>query len=255
MTAATVRLEREGALGRLVLDRPPVNVLDIATIVAANECLRTAAQDPAIKALVITGAGRAFSAGVDVADHAAERVESMLGAFHQLVARVTSLEVPVVALVQGAALGGGCELALACDIILARADAKLGFPEIKLAVFPPVAAALLPRMVGRQRALDLILSGRTLSGEEAARLGLVAHAWPADDFPVRAGAYVNELIQLSGPALRLAKRAVDDGLELSFADALARAERIYSRDVMALDDAREGLVSFMEKRAPVWKEA
>lgn len=252
---ATVRWEREGSLGRLVLDRPPVNVLDIATMVAANECLRAAAQDPGIKVLVITGAGRAFSAGVDVADHTAERVESMLSAFHQLVARVMSLKVPVVALVQGAALGGGCELALACDLILARSDAKLGFPEIKLAVFPPVAAALLPRMVGRQVALDLILSGRILSGEEAARLGLVAHAWPADDFPVRAGACVNELLQLSGPALRLAKRAVDEGLNLSLTDALTRAERIYSRDVMALDDAREGLASFMEKRSPVWKEA
>jgi cyclohexa-1,5-dienecarbonyl-CoA hydratase len=255
MTAPTVRLEREGGLGRLVLDRPPVNVLDIATMEAANRCLQSAAEDPSIRVLTVTGAGPAFSAGVDVADHTEERVESMLNTFHQMVGRIMSLEVPVIAIVHGAALGGGCELALACDIVLARADARLGQPEITLAVFPPVAAALLPRLVGRQRALDLILSGRTFSGEDAARLGLAAHAWPADDFSPRADAYVNALLQLSGPALRLAKRAVDQGLDLPFAEALSRAERVYRRDLMALDDAREGLASFLEKRSPVWKEA
>lgn len=254
MTAG-VRLERKGALGRLVLDRPPVNVLDIPTMEAANGCLRAAAEDATIKVLTISGAGRAFSAGVDVADHTEDRVESMLREFHQMVGRIMALDIPVIALVHGAALGGGFELALACDIVLARADARLGQPEIKLAVFPPVAAALLPRMVGRQRALDLILTGRTFSGDEAARLGLVAHAWPADDFPSRVEAYVNALLELSGPALRLAKRAVDAGLDLPFQEALSRAETIYRRDLMVLEDAREGLSSFLEKRPPVWKEA
>ena len=255
MNGTGVRFEREGALGRLVLNRPPVNVLNIETMEAANGYLRVVAEDPAIRVLTITGEGRAFCAGVDVADHTEDRVESMLEAFHQMVGRIMALPVPVIALVQGSALGGGCELALACDIVLARADAKLGQPEIKLAVFPPVAAALLPRLVGRQRALDLILSGRTLSGEEAQRMGLVAHAWPADDYATRAEAYVRTLLELSGPALRLAKRAVDAGLDLPFQDALSRAELIYRRDLMALADAREGLAAFLAKRSPVWKEA
>lgn len=255
MSGGGARLEREGALGRLVLDRPPLNVLDIATMEAVNHGLQSVADDPALRLLLITGAGRAFSAGVDVADHTDERVESMLGAFHEMVARIMGLEIPVIGVVQGAALGGGCELALACDIVLARADAKLGLPEIKLAVFPPLAAALLPRLVGRQRALDLMLSGRTFSGEDAARMGLVVQAWPADDFPARVEAYVHELLQLSGPAVRLAKRAVVEGLERPLGEALGRAEQIYSRDLMALPDPREGLASFLEKRAPVWKEA
>ena len=253
--SANVRLEHEGGLGRLVLDRPPVNVLDIETLEAVTACLRTVGNDRAIRVLAITGAGKAFCAGVDVADHTPERVGRMLDAFHQMVGLIMSLEVPTIAIVQGAALGGGCEVALACDIVLARADAKLGQPEIRLAVFPPLAAALLPRMVGRQRALDLILTGRTLTGEEAARLGLAAHAWPADDFAVKADAYVNDLLALSGPALRVAKRAVDAGLELSLAGALAGAEAIYRNELMELDDAREGLAAFLEKRAPAWKEA
>jgi cyclohexa-1,5-dienecarbonyl-CoA hydratase len=248
-------LERQGPLGRLVIDRPPVNVLDIATLEAASSCLRAAAQDRTLKLLTITGNGKAFSAGVDVADHTPDRVESMLAAFHEVVRQIMALDIPVVALVHGTALGGGCELALACDIVLARADAKLGQPETTLAVFPPVAAALLPRLVGRQRALDLILTGRTITGEEAERIGLVAHAWPAAEFRARAEAYVCVLLALSGPALRLAKRAVDAGLDVPFGVALRRAESIYHRDLMALHDAREGVAAFLEKRAPVWNEA
>lgn len=253
--SATVRLERDGGLARLVLERPPVNVLDIATLEAVTACLRTVVNDRTIRVLTVTGAGTAFCAGVDVADHTPERVGRMLEAFHQMVGMLMALEVPTVAIVQGAALGGGCELAVACDIVLARADAKLGQPEIRLAVFPPLAAALLPRMIGRQHTLDLILTGRTLTGSDAARMGLVAHAWPADDFAVKADAYVHDLLALSGPALRVTKRAVDANLELPLAQALAGAEAIYRDELMELDDAREGLAAFLEKRAPAWKEA
>ena len=172
-----------------MIDRPPVNVLDIATLDALNAALAEAASDRGLKVLVLSGAGRAFCAGVDVADHTEERVESMLQAFHGRMGRIMALEAPVIALVHGAALGGGCELALACDFVLASDDLKLGQPEIQLAVFPPVAAALLPRLIGRQNALDLVLTGRTISGEEAQRLGLVSHAWPADEFAAAGEAY------------------------------------------------------------------
>lgn len=250
----TVRVERDGGLGRLILDRPPVNVLDIATLEALAACLRDVIHDPTIRVLTVAGAGKAFCAGVDVADHTPERVGPMLDAFHQVIGLLMTLEIPVIALVHGAALGGGCELALACDVVLVRSDAKMGQPEIRLAVFPPASVALLPRMVGRQRALDLILSGRTLAGDEAVRLGLAAYAWPADDFDAKSDAYVRNLLALSGPALRVAKRAVDAGLDLPFAGALATAERIYREDLMVLDDTREGLAAFLEKRPPAWKE-
>lgn len=253
-TTPTVRYTREGGIGRLVLDRPPVNVLNLGTMEALQSALAGAAADPALKVLAVSGAGRAFSAGVDVADHTADRVGRMLALFHGAVRQLMALEVPVVAVVHGATLGGGCELALACDMILARDDLKLGQPEIQLAVFPPVAAALLPRLIGRQRALDLILTGRTVGAAEALQMGLVSRVFGAAEFETGTAAVLAELATRSGPALRLAKRAVSAGADLAFGAALDRAEALYLADLMQLPDAHEGIAAFMEKRPPVWKE-
>lgn len=254
VTASGVRYTREGGIGRLVLDRPPVNVLNLDTMVALQSAIAEAAADPRLKLLSVSGAGRAFSAGVDVADHTADRVGRMLELFHGAIRQLMALEAPVVALVHGAALGGGCELALACDMIFARDDLKLGQPEIQLAVFPPVAAALLPRLIGRQRALDLILSGRTIGAAEALRMGLVSRIFSTADFDAGSEAALIEIASRSGPALRLAKRAVLDGADLAFDPALTRAEHLYLHDLMPLADVHEGLAAFMEKRAPVWEE-
>ncbi len=253
-TASMSRYVREGGIGRLVLDRPPVNVLNLAAMEALQAALAEAAADRGLKVLAVSGAGRAFSAGVDVADHTADRVARMLDLFHGAVRQLMALEVPVVALVHGAALGGGCELALACDMILAREDLKLGQPEIQLAVFPPVAAALLPRLIGRQRALDLILTGRTIGAAEALQMGLVSRVFGAAEFEAGTAAVLAELASRSGPALRLAKRAVTEGAGLPFEAALERAEHLYLTDLMRLPDAHEGIAAFVEKRPPVWKE-
>jgi cyclohexa-1,5-dienecarbonyl-CoA hydratase len=254
VTASSARYTREGGIGRLVLDRPPVNVLNLDTMVALQSAIAEAAADPRLKLLSVSGAGRAFSAGVDVADHTADRVGRMLELFHGAIRQLMALEAPVVALVHGAALGGGCELALACDMIFARDDLKLGQPEIQLAVFPPVAAALLPRLIGRQRALDLILSGRTIGAAEALRMGLVSRIFSTADFDAGSEAALIEIASRSGPALRLAKRAVLDGADLAFDPALTRAEDLYLHELMPLADVHEGLAAFMEKRAPVWEE-
>ncbi|TFG47327.1 MAG: enoyl-CoA hydratase [Gemmatimonadales bacterium] len=254
VTASSARYTREGGIGRLVLDRPPVNVLNLDTMVALQSAIAEAAADPRLKLLSVSGAGRAFSAGVDVADHTADRVGRMLELFHGAIRQLMALEAPVVALVHGAALGGGCELALACDMIFARDDLKLGQPEIQLAVFPPVAAALLPRLIGRQRALDLILSGRTIGAAEALRMGLVSRIFSTADFDAGSEAALIEIASRSGPALRLAKRAVLDGADLAFDPALTRAEDLYLNELMPLADVHEGLAAFMEKRAPVWEE-
>jgi len=253
-TANSVRYARTGGIGRLVLDRPPVNVLNLAAMEALQSAIAEAAADARLKVLAVSGAGRAFSAGVDVADHTADRVGRMLALFHGAVRQLMALEVPVVGLVHGAALGGGCELALACDMVLARDDLRLGQPEIQLAVFPPVAAALLPQLIGRQRALDLILSGRTIGAAEALRMGLVSRVFSAAEFDAATDAALAELASRSGPALRLAKRAVLEGMDLPFGPALQRAEELYLNELMPLADVHEGLAAFMEKRAPVWED-
>jgi cyclohexa-1,5-dienecarbonyl-CoA hydratase len=250
-----VRLERSGASVRLVLARPPLNVLHIPMLDELERALAAVAADDSVGVVTLTGAGGAFCAGVDVADHTPERVGRMLGSFHAAIRHLLALECPVIAAVNGAALGGGCELLLACDIVLAREDAKIGQPEIRLGAFPPVAAVLLPRLIGRQRALELLLTGRVLSAAEAHDLGLVTETVPADGFDAAVEGYVRRFLGLSGPVLRLAKRAVLAVEGLPPAAAIERAEDIYLDQLMQLDDAREGVVAFLEKRPPVWSRA
>lgn len=248
-----LRLEAGGPVARVVLDRPPLNVLTIDMLEELADAVAVASADPAAKVVVLTGEGKAFCAGVDVADHTAERVATMIESFSRAVRALLSVDLPVVAAVNGAALGGGLELALACDVVLARTGAKLGQPEIRLGVFPPAAAALLPRRVGVQRALDLVLTGRTVRAEEAAAMGLVT-AVITDEFNAAVDDYVAQLTDLSRPVLALAKRAVLQGLDRPLSAALVGADALYLNDLMALHDPHEGLAAFMQKRAPVWRD-
>ena len=247
-----IRLERLGGLVRLVLDRPPLNVLDIPMLRELDEVLESLREDASVNVLLVTGSGRAFCAGVDIADHTADRVDEMIETFHRVIERLMDLPFPVVAAVNGAALGGGCELALACDVVLARAGAKLGQPEIRLGVFPPAAAVLLSRLVGRQAAADLILSGRVIKAEEAVTVGLASRVFPADEFDSSVNEYVAAMAALSGPVLRITKRAMREGEAGSPGDAMRRVERLYLDELMQLDDAHEGLAAFTEKRVPAW---
>ncbi len=251
--AGVVRVRDDGVVVRLVLDRPPVNVLDAA---ALDDLLGAVvwARARAPRIVVLSGAGRSFCAGVDVADHTAERIANALPRFHDVIRGLLALPCPVVAVVHGAVLGGGCELALACDIVLARGDARLGQPEIRLGVFPPVAAVLLPQRIGRARAIELILTGRTLTAEEALAYGLVTAVWPTEQFGVESERYVNALASCSAPALRFAKRAVLETESLPTEQGIALAEALYLRDLMAGTDAREGVAAFLAKREPVWTE-
>jgi cyclohexa-1,5-dienecarbonyl-CoA hydratase len=240
---------------RITLARPPLNVFTTAMLNELADALEGAAREPGMKTVLLTGAGdRAFCAGVDIADHTAERVDAMMAAFQRAIFAVLDCELPVVAALNGAALGGGLELALACDIVLMREGAKLGQPEIRLGVFPPAAAALLPRLIGRQRALDLILTGRLIGAAEAQALGLVARVLPAAAFEDDVREYVASLATHSAPVLQLARRAVHAGLALPLHDAVRTADRIYLDELMALHDPHEGLAAFAEKREPLWRD-
>jgi cyclohexa-1,5-dienecarbonyl-CoA hydratase len=249
-----VRLE-EGRVARITLDRPPVNVLNLAMLGELAAALGAAGAARGTKVVLLAGAGKAFCAGVDVKDHTAERVESMIAAFARVIEAVRRVPVPVVCAVHGPALGGGCELAQACDVVLAREDAQFAQPEIRLGVFAPAAAVLLPRLIGRQRALDLLLTGRRVTAAEARELGLVARVLPAASFESGVAEYADSLARLSRPVLALCKRAVLENLERPLDAALAAADRLYLEELMALDDAHEGLAAFIEKRDPVWSEA
>jgi len=253
-----VRLRREadGAVLRLSLDRPPLNVLSTALLAELAAALAGAAAEPALKALVVDAApgSRAFCAGVDVADHTADRVAAMLGTFHEVCRGLRGFPVPTVAVVDGAALGGGCELAASCDLVLASPRARFGQPEIKLAAFAPVASLLLPAAIGPGRAADWLFTGRTVGAEEAAAAGLVSRLAPEGGLAEVEADVLTALAGASAAALRLAKRALGAGDGEGFSRGLGDLERLYLDELMATADAHEGLAAFLAKRPPRWQE-
>jgi cyclohexa-1,5-dienecarbonyl-CoA hydratase len=251
-----VRLEREGALARVVLDRPPLNILNLETLDALHRALETCAGDPAVRVVVLDARGdRAFSAGVDVADHVPERVGAMLESFHRSIRLLGTWSRVSIASVHAPALGGGCELALACDLVFAATEADFGTPEIELGCFPPVALAAFPRRIGRARAADWILTGRRFSAAEAAAAGLVTRVVRREDLDETVARAAEALLAKSPSVLRLVVRALREAEGLPFPDALSRAEEIYRDELLALEDCKEGIAAFLEKRKPTWKGA
>jgi cyclohexa-1,5-dienecarbonyl-CoA hydratase len=172
-----IRVRVEDRAARITFSRPPLNVFDIAMMREVEGALNDCATRRELVAIVFEAAreSRAFSAGVSVEEHRPETIYQMLDSFHSIFRALELLAKPVIAVVDGAALGGGCELLLACDIVFASPRARLGQPEIKLGVFPPVAAVLMPRIVGERRARELILTGELIDAHEAQRIGLVSH--------------------------------------------------------------------------------
>ena len=252
---ASLHVESAEGIAVITLDRPPLNVLTIELIGEIEAALDEITTDTHLKALLLRAQGKAFCAGVDVADHVPERVDAMIRGFSHLVMRLRAAPVPSIAVVQGAALGGGMELALGCDIVLAGASARFGQPEIKLGVFPPIAAALLPRLIGYQQAARLIFTGATISAEEAVRLGLATEVCPDEQLARRMDELLGQLRGLSAAALRLAKRSLSLSANTGLAADLTAIDDLYLADLMATADASEGIQAFMEKRQPVWRDA
>ena len=256
MSFEHIRFEVSDGVARLTLNKPPLNVLDIAMMREINTVLEGLDDDPSIKVLVFEAAegSKAFSAGVDVSEHTADTVGEMIEVFHRIFRLLDGLEVPTVAVVGGAALGGGCELALFCDMVIASEKASFGQPEIQVGVFPPLAAVALPGIIGPKKTMELLLTGDRIRAAEAERLGLVNKVVPPDELGAAADELAGRLSKLSAAALRLTKRAVQIGSVGRFDEGLMAVEELYLGPLMDTEDAHEGLAAFMEKRAPVWKD-
>jgi cyclohexa-1,5-dienecarbonyl-CoA hydratase len=254
MSLRHIRAELTDGVGSITLDRPPVNILTIEMMEEINRALRGFKGEEGLKLLLLRAEGKAFSAGVDVGEHMGDMVESMIETFHRMFRLMDELQVPSIAVVNGSALGGGCELALYCDMVLATEKSTFGQPEIMAGVFPPIAALILPRMIGRKKAMEFILSGRTVAAREAMEMGLINRVIPEDSLEGEVKAFVDEFSHLSGAVLRLAKKATLEGLCDDLAGGLKRIERIYLDELMKTEDATEGLKAFLEKRKPVWKD-
>ena len=250
---AGVRIDRSGdGVATLWLDRPPLNVLDLTTLAALGDAARSLAAAPP-RVLVVRGAGRCFSAGVAVEDHTADRIGLMLERFHGALEALRTLPAVSVAAVHGHCLGGGMELAAACDLALAADDARFAQPEVKLGCYPPYAAALYPARLGTRRTLDLLLTGRTIDAAEAERIGFVNRVVPAAGLDAAVAGLAGELTGLSAAVARLTKRAVAAGERGDHAAALAECERIYLEELAASEDMQEGIAAFLEKRPAAWK--
>ena len=247
---STVNLTIADGRAELVLDRPPVNVLNIAMMGEMCEALAEASEVSDLRVLVISAAGKFFSAGVDVGEHMGDMAPKMLAAFNGLIADILDFPLPTVALVKGAALGGGCEVTLACDLVLASEKASLGQPEVKVGVYPPPAVLLLPDLIGPRRAADLMLTGRILGAEEAREFGLVNHVFTLDEFDDKAEEIIAGLTSLSGTVLRKSIEVLRSGK--SFREAIEPVGEHYLKYLMPTKDAQEGLTAFLEKRKPEW---
>jgi cyclohexa-1,5-dienecarbonyl-CoA hydratase len=245
----TIRYELTGRVARVTLDRPPLNVLDLASIRALDAAVARAVEERASVLVVGAEGTRAFSAGVAVEDHAPERVRETLAAFHSVFRRLYRAPFVSVAKVRGRCLGGGCELALFCDIVVAADSAVFGLPEIDLACFPPVALAAFPYRFGR-RALEIVLTGEPLSAEDAWRGGLVSRWTPRDELDGHVDELASRLEAKSAAALAVAVQTARKLWTPGFERSLDDAERAYLEGVVPLADHREGLAAFLEKRKP-----
>ncbi len=252
-TFSMIAVHDEGESVSLVLRRPPLNVMNIAMMQEINAALEQLLRHPAAKVLLIRAEGKAFSAGVDIADHTAEKVGVMMKEFHKIFELLNQVAIPVMAAVDGAALGGGCELAMFCDMIVASERARFGQPEIGVGVFPPVAAIIAPRLIGRNRALEWLISGEAIAAAEALRIGLVNRVFPVETFDEQVKAFAGKFTAQSRVIAAMVKQAVDRGLRRPVMEGLADAENLYMNEMMRTEDANEGLKAFFEKRKPVWK--
>ncbi|MHC4413711.1 MAG: enoyl-CoA hydratase/isomerase family protein [Planctomycetota bacterium] len=242
-------------IAAITLDHPPLNVLHNPMMAELNAVLETVLGEADLAAVMIGARGKAFSAGVDVGDHAPDKVADMIGLFHGIFRKLAATDALTVAAVNGAALGGGCELACFCDIVLASERAKFGQPEVQVGVFPPVAACVLPLQIGLRKAIELTAVGETVSAPEAHRIGLVNHVYPPDEFDERVQGYLAGIRKLSRPVVRMAKKATTLVARPQMLAHLEQAERLYLDELMTLSDAHEGIAAFIEKRAPAWSHA
>ena len=248
-----IATSRSGSLLTIKLAHPPVNVIDIPMMEELHAALRGAEADSSLTTVVFRGEGKCFSAGVDIAAHTPEHIGEMLTKFHAFIMDIANSRKVTVALVHGNCLGGGAELALVCDIVYTDAEATWGFPEIKLACYPPVACTVLAAVVGQKRAAELILSGTSITGSDAMLIGLVTACGSMDEIEKMTASLLEKLAVHSPAALALTKKAMYAWNGIHLDKGLARAEKIYLEELMKTEDVQEGVNAFMEKREPKWK--
>ena len=257
MDPQNILVKTEGAVGVITLNRPKaLNALNQELLGALADALESFDADPAVRAIIITGSERAFAAGADIKEMAAMSYMDMYKAnfFVTVSERITAIRKPIIAAVSGFALGGGCELAMMCDFIIAADTAKFGQPEITLGVIPGMGGSQrLTRLVGKSKAMDLFLTGRSMDAVEAERAGLVARVVPAAELMAEAMKVAAKIAEHSLPILMMTKETVNRAYETTLAEGIRIEQRMFHA-TFATEDQKEGMAAFTEKRKPVFKD-
>jgi cyclohexa-1,5-dienecarbonyl-CoA hydratase len=248
-----LKFEKTDAVARITLDRPKFNMMNIEMMEEVNGLLESLVDDEDLKCIVFQAEGKHFCTGVEVADHKPDQVDAMIATFNRIFELTEKIEVPIIAAVQGYCLGGGMELAIACDVIVAAEGAQFGQPEIKVGFFPPYAAIRLPHLVGPARAIEICTTGKFYSAAEALGMGMVAYIAEDGRLGETTDKIVKEIQDNSPLIIRLNKRAVKKHLGMDFKPALAGVSDLFLNTLMKTEDTLEGIASYEEKRKPVWK--
>ena len=251
MSYQTILVSQTDRVGTITLNRPEaLNALNSLVMAEVTSAAAEFDADAGIGAIIITGSAKAFAAGADIKEMAALSFSDVFGSdFFAAWGKLAAVRTPLIAAVAGHALGGGCELAMMCDVLIAADTAKFGQPEIKLGVLPGMGGSQrLTRAVGKAKAMDMILTGRTIDAAEADRIGLVSRVVPADDLLAQASAVATTIAQMSRSASRMAKEAVNRAFESSLTEGLLYERRLF-HSAFATDDQTEGMAAFTEKRA------
>lgn len=248
-----VRFRTQGEIARLTLDRPEHNLLNERMLAEIASGINRLGEQNEIKLIVLDSASKAFCGGIELDEYTPRRVFQLLDAFHGAFSAMLDTAKPVLAIVNGAAFGGGAELAALCDLVIATPNARFAQPEIKLGVFPPLAAAILPNILGPKLASELVLTGEAMTAERARELGLVNWLVPENELQKKVDLVVGKVTAQSGPVLTMAKKAIIGSMGLPLRQGVRNSMKVFLNELAELEDSQEGLRALVEKRAPKWK--
>lgn len=248
-----VKFRIDGEVAHLRLDRPEQNLLNERMLMEIAAGINSVSEKASVKLILLDSAGKAFSGGIELGEYTQRRVFQLLDAFHNAFSAMLDTSKPVLVVVNGPAYGGGAELAALGDLVIATPNAKFAQPEIKLGAFPPLAAAVLPYILGPKRALELVLTGEAMSAEKAREVGLVNWLVPEAELVAKVDEVIRRVTAQSGPVLTMAKKAILGSLGLPLRDGVRNSMKVFLNELADLEDSQEGLRALVEKRAPKWK--
>ncbi|PYP89775.1 MAG: hypothetical protein DMG65_13155 [Candidatus Angelobacter sp. Gp1-AA117] len=248
-----IQFEITSCVARLTLNHAPHNVLTVPMMKEMAESIESLNGRADVKAILLQSSQSAFSAGISLEDSRPDRVFQTLDAFTRVFQAMVDISKPVIVVVNGPAIGAGSELVGFADVVIATPKAKFAQPEVKLGVFPPFAAVMLPQLIGPKKTYELILTGEALSAEEALRFGFVNKVVPEAELTTHVESLVTRISEFSGPVLEVAKRVIGNSMGLPLKEAMKKSQDLYLNELMNLEDVQEGLRAVIEKRKPVWK--